>query len=85
MVLGTAFIVGGMKFETQTYNKTAANTNSLLMMVSVTCILIPSILNAAGDVEDQVNGILNLSRATSVLLVIAYLLFLYFQLKTHSR
>ena len=57
LVLGTAFFVGGLKNETQNYNKTAAGTNVMLMMVSCTTLILPAILDGTGQANDP-NGTL---------------------------
>ena len=42
LVLGTAFIVGGMKFRDMTFNSDAVNTYSPLLMLSILSFVIPS-------------------------------------------
>jgi Ca2+:H+ antiporter len=60
---------------------------SLLTVVS-TSLLIPAALNVAYEnhaTRNSLNSILILSRGTAMTLIILYVLYLYFQLKTHSR
>jgi len=46
LVLGCAFLTGGTKWEEQSFNKTAAITNSGLLLIAVLSICLPSILDA---------------------------------------
>jgi Ca2+:H+ antiporter len=57
-----------------------------LMVVASTSLIIPAALNMAFDNKGTTsNGILILSRGTSIVLLILYVLYLYFQFQTHSR
>ena len=61
---------------------------SSLMVVASTSLIIPAALNLAFDDDptvDSSNGILILSRGTSIVLLVLYVMYLYFQLRTHSR
>jgi Ca2+:H+ antiporter len=60
---------------------------SLLTVVS-TSLMISVALNSAYEnhaTYDSLNSILILSRGTAMILIILYVLYLYFQLRTHSR
>lgn len=87
LVLGCCFVAGGYNRIQQTFNMTVAQTMSSLMALATSSLLIPAAFHAttssAGDKVTE-NGILVLSRGTSVVLLIIYILYLYFQLKTHA-
>jgi Ca2+:H+ antiporter len=82
LVLGTAFLVGGVKHNTQRYNKAAAITNTGLLTLSVLAILFPAVLDATHQ-EKSSESILILSRLTSLLTLFVYGFLIYYQLKTH--
>lgn len=85
-VLGMCFLFGGMKYKEQTFNTTVASTMSSLMAVATASLIIPAAFYSTVDVskEEGFSLVLNLSRGTSVVLLILYILYLVFQLRTHS-
>ncbi|KAL9121522.1 MAG: hypothetical protein Q9187_001918 [Circinaria calcarea] len=91
LVLGCCFFAGGIKYHEQHFNETVASTMSSLMAVASACLIIPATLygvmdrstHAAG--KDEADGnILVLSHGTAVIMLFLYILYLYFQLKTHA-
>lgn len=89
LVLGSSFIAGGYNRIQQKFNATVAQTMSSLMALAVTSLLIPAAFNSAfpdpSDPADNVNqAVLNVSRGTAIILLIIYVLYLIFQLKTHA-
>ena len=88
LVLGCCFIAGGIRFKEQKFNETVASTMSSLMAVSTASLIIPATLYAAlakAHDESLEHNILVLSHGTSIILLIVYILYLFFQLKTHSH
>jgi len=86
LVLGCCFLVGGIKHHEQTFNSTVASTMSSLMAVASASLIIPATLYAAlsnSPVDADIN-VLNLSRGTAIILLILYIMYLFFQLKTHA-
>lgn len=92
LVLGSSFIAGGYNRIQQRFNATVAQTMSSLMALAVTSLLIPAAFNSAfpnnsepGQDPDDVNqAVLNVSHGTSLILLIIYVFYLIFQLKTHA-
>jgi Ca2+:H+ antiporter len=91
LVLGCCFFVGGLKYSEQSFNSTVASTMSSLMAVASASLIIPATLYAAisgsshnGDKEAQDN-ILILSHGTSIILLLIYVMYLYFQLRSHAE
>lgn len=100
LVLGCCFLVGGLKYKQQEFNSTVASTMSSLMAVSSASLIIPATLYAAmegtyqnktGIFEDRQKpsrqtkaNISVLSHGTAIILLVLYVLYLIFQLKTHS-
>lgn len=77
LVLGTAFFCGGLYNKTQTYGTISSQVNSTLLMLSTMGILFPTVLSSSG--QETTLGQLGLSRATSLILFLLYLAYLYFQ------
>ncbi|SCV99852.1 LAFE_0B03928g1_1 [Lachancea fermentati] len=91
LVLGFCFVAGGYNRVQQTFNQTAAQTMSSLLAISCASLLIPAAFRASlpDDNEKQdllINQkILNLSRSTSIILLLVYVFFMVFQLRTHHK
>ncbi|GAD92762.1 hypothetical protein ATEG_03784 [Paecilomyces variotii No. 5] len=88
LVLGCCFFVGGLRYHEQSFNSTVASTMSSLLALSSASLIIPATLyNALTDVKsdhDTDRNILVLSHGTAIILLIIYVMYLYFQLKSHS-
>lgn len=85
LVLGTAFLLGGIKYKEQSYNNKGASTISSMLMLAMLALAMPAAFLGTMEATDATNeDILNISRVTSLILFIMYLMFLVFQLKTHS-
>ena len=85
LVLGCCFIAGGIKYREQTFNSTVASTMSSLMTVSSASLIIPATLYAVMTNDSgSDDNIMVLSRGTSIILLIIYISYLFFQLKTHA-
>jgi len=87
LVLGCAFFLGGLKFPTQKFNKTAANTSSSLLVLAMLGVLAPAAFIYSKDLETDPDNkdVLLLSRITAIFMFIIYISFLIFQLKTHKH
>ncbi|KAG0673578.1 hypothetical protein C6P40_002808, partial [Pichia californica] len=68
LVLGSCFIVGGIRFKEQFFNQTAAQTMGSLLAVSVMALLLPAAfyLSLPKDTNRLEDKILDLSRGTSI-------------------
>lgn len=96
LVLGCCFIAGGITRVQQTFNQTVAQTMSSLMALATAGLMIPAAFHASmptpksgkvgfPDPDSQYDGrILSLSRGVSIILLVLYVLYLVFQLKTHK-
>ncbi|PUU73533.1 Sodium/calcium exchanger protein-domain-containing protein [Tuber borchii] len=86
LVLGMCFFFGGLRYKEQCFNTTVASTMSSLMAVATSSLIIPAALYSTliEPKEKQFKLILDLSRGTSVVLLILYVLYLGFQLGTHA-
>ncbi|KAK4183128.1 putative calcium transporter [Podospora australis] len=85
LILGMCFLLGGLRFREQIYNSTVTQINSSLLALSVMSLLIPTVFHASfSKVLTADDKVLQVSRGTSVVLLVVYLLYLVFQLKSHS-
>ncbi|KAJ5678768.1 hypothetical protein N7462_007012 [Penicillium macrosclerotiorum] len=86
LVLGCCFFVGGLRFREQSFNSTVASTMSSLMAVASASLIIPATLYAAlsNSKQNAQDNILILSHGTSIILLIIYVMYLYFQLRSHA-
>ena len=88
LVLGCAFLFGGVKHKTQRFNRTASSMNSGLLLLSVMSLTFPMLLNATHqathDTLDPV-AVLYVSRVVAAMLLAVYCLYLFFQLYTHQH
>lgn len=86
LVLGCCFFFGGLRYKEQTFNSTVASTMSSLMAVATASLIIPAALySTMSKPNTNFELVLQLSRGTSVVLLILYVLYLFFQLKTHTE
>ncbi|KAF9885781.1 hypothetical protein FE257_012363 [Aspergillus nanangensis] len=89
LVLGCCFFVGGLRYSEQTFNSTVASTMSSLMTVASASLIIPATLYASlsssdNNAKQTDKNILLLSHGTAIILLILYVMYLYFQLKSHA-
>lgn len=85
LILGMAFLFGGLRFQEQVYNNTITQMSACLLSLSVMSLLLPTAFHAS--FSDNVKGdqsTLKISRGTSVVLLLVYILYLLFQLKSHA-
>lgn len=84
LVLGCCFIAGGIKHQEQSFNTTVASTMSSLMAVATASLIIPATLYSVMDkgADDKINV---LSHGTAIVLLLIYVAYLFFQLKTHAN
>lgn len=89
LVLGCCFIAGGYNRLQQKFNKDIAQPMNSLMCLSACSLIIPAAFNAAVDhgssnPEHPSELVLGISRYSSVILLIIYILYLVFQLYSHK-
>lgn len=77
LVLGSAFLLGGNRYKTQTFSKISSQMNTTLLILSCLAVLGPTILTLSGN-ESRL-GELGFSRITSIMLLFMYFAFLFFQ------
>lgn len=87
LVLGMCFFFGGLGRFEQTFNNTAASTMASLMAVASASLIIPAALyqTIALTKEPNFDSILQLSRATAIVILILYIMYIYFQFFSHHK
>ncbi len=84
LVFGASSLYGGLKFERQTFNKTAASLSATLLVLSAVSLFVPAIFHlVAGDRGAGVERTLSLE--ISGVLLVTYVLSLLFSLRTHRH
>ena len=92
LVLGVAMLVGGWKRERQTFNQTAATTQSAMLLLAAVAMLMPALfqlvhgdgLPAIGEERvDFGSDVEHLSIAVAIILLISYAGGLIFSLRSH--
>ncbi|ETI28050.1 calcium/proton exchanger [Cladophialophora carrionii CBS 160.54] len=85
LILGMAFLIGGLEYQEQIYDSTVTQMSACLLALAVLSLLIPTAFHASfSDLQKADTAVLKLSRGTSVILLIIYVLYLLFQLKSHA-
>lgn len=82
LVMGFCFFFGGLRREEQFFNKTVAQTSASLLALAAASVIVPTVFDEASGTS--VTDVAKLSRGTSVILLLVYAAYLFFQLKTHS-
>jgi len=83
-MLGASFLLGGLRYHVQEFNRIAARFQAGLLFLATIGLLIPSAV-AARDSLGPSGSTKTLSVALSVLLLLAYGLGLWFSLNTHRE
>lgn len=91
LVLGSSLFCGGLSNikKEQTFDKKQSDVNMILLLFGLLCLLLPLMfkytLNEAKSPFAVTASILMLSRASSILMLVAYFSYLFFQLKTQKH
>lgn len=83
-MLGASFLLGGLRYHVQEYNRLGARLHSALLLMATIALLAPAAVTdldlAQGEILAQ-----NISAGLAVLLIVAYGLGLLFSIKTHKE
>ncbi|KAK2804415.1 hypothetical protein FQN51_002057 [Onygenales sp. PD_10] len=85
LILGMCFLFGGLRYREQLYNSNITQMSAALLCLSVISLLLPTAFHASFQnlkVADAM--VVKVSRGTSVILLLVYVLYLLFQLKSHA-
>ena len=85
LVLGMCFFLGGLRRVEQHFNETVAQTAASLLALAVASVIVPTVFKLNNnDTQETKEQIAALSRGTSIILLIVYAAYLFFQLKSHK-
>lgn len=84
LVMGCAFLAGGMYYAIQEYNQSGAAVQCSLMSMSVFAIGLPTIYANVLPQEVEWQHMVEVSRWASIFLLSIYAAYLFFQLNTHA-
>ncbi|KAM0995994.1 hypothetical protein ACFX13_006106 [Malus domestica] len=88
LVLGTSLLCGGLANlkKEQRYDRKQADVNSLLLLLGLLCHMLPLMFRYASGLDNPFAiDTLQLSRTSSIFMLIAYVAYIFFQLKTHRQ
>ncbi|KAF9675469.1 hypothetical protein SADUNF_Sadunf09G0035500 [Salix dunnii] len=88
LVLGTSLLCGGLANlkQEQRYDRKQADVNSLLLLLGLLCHMLPLMFRyAIGEGTSTDFSTLEMSRVSSIIMLIAYVAYIFFQLKTHRQ
>ncbi|KAL5748077.1 hypothetical protein ACOSP7_025116 [Xanthoceras sorbifolium] len=88
LVLGSSLLCGGLANlrKEQRYDRKQADVNSLLLLLGLLCHMLPLLFRyATGPEIFTANATLQLSRASSIIMLVSYIAYIFFQLKTHRQ
>ncbi|KJK63557.1 Sodium/calcium exchanger protein [Aspergillus parasiticus SU-1] len=83
LVMGMCFFFGGVNRLEQHFNPVVAQTAASLLALAVGCLIIPTAFHnwsGAGN-----SGVAELSRGTSIIMLVVYGCYLFFQLGSHTE
>lgn len=80
-VLGLAIFLGGLKYPTQTFNRTVAGLNTSLLVLAVVGLLVPAAFDAHTTSDANLQ---KFSLFVACVLIAVYVANLVFALRTHS-
>ncbi len=81
LVMGIAFVWGGIHYNTQKFSSEASQVNGSLLLLALVSMVIPEMYSSS----TSGTAIEELSHYTALLLLFLYFMQLLFQLKTHSQ
>lgn len=84
LVLGASILAGGLKYDVQTFNKTAATTSATLLALAAISLTVPAVFHFAAPREAGINEE-ELGMVISIILFLTYLASLLFSLRTHRH
>lgn len=84
LVLGLSVLVGGLKFQRQTFNRTAAGMGATLLVLSAIGLLVPAVFHFIVRGNEAAHE-QELSLEIAIVLFVTYLLSLVFALHTHKH
>jgi Ca2+:H+ antiporter len=85
LVLGLAVLLGGAKYPSLKFNRTAASLSTTLLALSAIALIMPALFHQLATGRNAVPAEHTLSLEISIVLAITYVLSLFFALYTHKH
>ena len=83
LVMGLAFLWGGVNYSEQKFSDSQVSSNGSLMLLAMIVLIIPTVFNSTVGGTEGEEGVEQLSHIAAIVLLLLYGLFLYFQFKSH--
>ncbi|HWF88508.1 MAG TPA: calcium/proton exchanger [Pyrinomonadaceae bacterium] len=84
LALGVGFLTGGIRYHDQRFNPTAARAYSSMMFLAAVSLTVPSAFSRVFAPNEVIRQEQLLNIGIALLLLLAYVLYILFSLKTHS-
>ncbi|MFZ2905589.1 MAG: calcium/proton exchanger [Cyclobacteriaceae bacterium] len=84
LATGVSFLLGGMKFHNQEYNPASTRVYSSMMLIAVISLMVPSGFHSLAQKGIPTENENTLNIILAVTLLVAYILYLFFMIKTHA-
>ena len=84
LALGVGFLTGGLRYHDQRFNPTAARAYSSMMFLAAVSLTVPSAFSRVFAPNEVIRQERLLNIGIAILLLLAYVLYILFSLKTHS-
>ncbi len=94
LVMGAAMLVGGLKRERQTFDRTAANTQVSMLLLAAVALVMPAIYQLVSggglpdpraESQDFGGTVEHISVGVAIVLLVSYAAGLFFSLKSHRH
>lgn len=85
LVFGAASFAGGLKHQTQSFNRNLAQFNSSLLFIALAALVVPAIFHHGAPVAMTDQGLRTVSLWTAIILLSVYAASLVFSFKTHAH
>lgn len=84
LVIGVAFIAGGIRREKQQFNRTAASLSATLLLLSAVALIVPALFHTVTNGRTTLSEH-ELSLLISIVIFVVYIISLVFTFKTHKH
>lgn len=81
-MLGGSFLLGGLRYHVQEFNRVSARFQACLLFLATVAVLVPSLV---GNVDQGAATLHKLSLGLAVILILVYAMGMLFSLKTHRE
>jgi Ca2+:H+ antiporter len=85
LAAGLAFLLGGVRHHDQRYNAAASRVYSSMMLLAVISLVAPSAFERSFSADEFLPQVRSLNTSLALFLLVAYGLYLFFQLHTHAQ